>query len=80
MAGGKYICYIISFLIYIRVYFVLTSTHKYLTYPQNSRFGKDCHYAHSQNELAKHAPSAEDLMKDDRLLRPCVIMVMTGKW
>ena len=42
------------------------------------RFGANCHYAHSESE--RHNPSVEDLMKDDRLLLPCPIMVATGKW
>lgn len=40
------------------------------------RFGTNCHYAHSEAE--RHSTSVEDLMKDDKLLLPCCILVSTG--
>ena len=43
-------------------------------------FKENCHYAHSKKEQERNKPTAEDSMKEQKLLLPCLIMMMTGHW
>ena len=43
-------------------------------------FKENCHYAHSFEEQERNKPTEEDLMKEQKLLLPCLIMMMTGYW
>ena len=43
-------------------------------------FKENCHYAHSKKEQERNKPTAEDSMKEQKLLLPCLIMTMTGHW
>ena len=44
------------------------------------RFMENCHFAHSKKEQERNKPTEEDLMKEQKLQLPCLIMTMTGHW
>ena len=43
-----------------------------------ARFGSKCIFAHSEQE--RKSQSVDDMLKEERLCRPCPIHIMTGNW